>query len=64
MRTYGLFTANPFASQQFDKKAPDAAFDIKSGDRLTLRHRFIFHSGDEQSAKIAEAWEKYASETK
>ena len=64
VRTYGLFTANPFASQQFDKKAPDAAFDIKSGDRLTLRHRFIFHSGDEQSAKIAEAWEKYASETK
>jgi hypothetical protein len=64
VRTYGLFTANPFASQQFDKKAPDAAFTIKAGERMKLRHRFIFHTGDDKSAKIAEAWEAYAKETK
>ncbi len=64
VRTYGLFTANPFASQQFDKSAPDAGFEIKQGDRLKLRHRFIFHSGDEKSAKIAEAWEAYAKESR
>jgi hypothetical protein len=64
VRTYGLFTANPFASKQFDKKLPDAEFTIKAGDTLKLRHRFIFHSGDEKAAKIAEAWEAYAKEAK
>lgn len=64
VRTYGLFTANPFASKQFDKNAPDAAFEIKAGDRMKLRHRFIFHAGDEKAAKIAEAWEAYAKEAR
>lgn len=64
VRTYGLFTANAFASKGFDKKAEDAGFELKSGDRIKLRHRFLFHTGDEKSAKIAEAWEAYAKETK
>lgn len=64
IRTYGLFTANPFASKSFDKNAEDAGFELKSGDRLKLRHRFIFHTGDEKSARIAEAWEAYAKESK
>ena len=64
VRTYGLFTANPFASKQFNKDAPDAAFELKSGERLKLRHRFLFHSGEEKAGKIAEAWEAYAKEAK
>lgn len=64
VRTYGLFTANPFASKGFDKKADDAGFELKPGEKLKLRHRFIFHSGDEKSAKIAQAWEAYAKEAK
>jgi hypothetical protein len=64
VRTYGLFTANPFASKGFDKNAEDWGFELKAGDRIKLRHRFIFHTGDEKSAKIAEAWEAYSKETK
>jgi hypothetical protein len=62
VRTYGLFTANPFASQAFDKSAPDKSIELKSGERLKLRHRFIFHKGDEKAARIAEAFERYAKE--
>lgn len=62
VRTYGLLTANPFASQSFDKRAPDAAFDLKQGEKLLLRHRYIFHLGDAKDAKIAEAFEAYARE--
>jgi hypothetical protein len=62
VRTYGLFTANPFASQGYDKSLPNADFELKPGEHLKLRHRFIFHKGDEKSAKIAEAWEAYAKE--
>jgi hypothetical protein len=62
VRTYGLFTANPFASQQYDKSLPIGDFELKPGEHLKLRHRFVFHAGDEKSAKIAEAWEAYAQE--
>ena len=62
VRTYGLFTANPFASQGFDKSLPNADFELKPGQHLKLRHRFIFHKGDEKSAKIADAWEAYSKE--
>lgn len=62
VRTYGLFTANPFASQQYDKSLPNADFELKPGEHLKLRHRFIFHKGDEKAGKIAEAWETYSKE--
>lgn len=62
VRTYGLFTANPFASQGYDKTLPNADFELKPGEHLKLRHRFVFHKGDEKSAKIAEAWEAYSKE--
>lgn len=62
VRDYGLFTANPFASQQYDKNLPDAGFVLKANDRVKLRHRFIFHIGNEKNAKIAEAYEAYSKE--
>tara|TARA_Y100000588_G_C14129270_1_gene870844 strand:- start:496 stop:1284 length:789 start_codon:yes stop_codon:yes gene_type:complete len=64
VRTYGLFTANPFASKQFDRNAPDLGFELKAGQRIKLRHRILFHEGDEKQAKIAEAFEAYAKEAK
>jgi hypothetical protein len=33
---------------------------LASGARISLRHRFIFHAGDEQQAEIAKAYETYA----
>jgi hypothetical protein len=64
VRTYGLFTANAFASRAFDKTAEDCTFELKKGERVKLRHRLIFHKGDEKTAKIAEAFEAYAKEAK
>ena len=34
--------------------------ELKPNERIKLRHRFIFHKGDEKDAKIAEAFEAYA----
>lgn len=63
VRTYGLFTANPFASHSYDPNLPDAAITIAPGETLRLRHRLIFHSGDEREADIEAAWQAYAKET-
>ena len=62
VRTYGLFTANPFGTKSLDKTAEDGAYDLKKGESTLLRHRFLFHKGDEKQAKIAEAFEAYAKE--
>lgn len=64
VRTYGLFTANPFGAKSLDKTAADCAFTLQKGEHVRLRHRLIFHQGDERAAKIAEAFEAYAKEVK
>ena len=61
VRTYGLFTANPFGLKSL-RQGKDGAFTLKRGDSIILRHRVIFHLGDEKSAKIAEAYNAYATE--
>ena len=53
-RTYGLFTANPFGLRSLGQ-GKDSSFTLKKGESITLRHRVIFHLGDEKAAKIAEA---------
>lgn len=58
-RTYGLFTANPFGSKSVAGETEEGAVVLKKGDSFTMRHRVIFHRGDEKAAKIAEAWEAY-----
>jgi len=62
VRTYGLFTANPFGLQSLDPKSTSGAVTLKKDETITLRHRFIFHLGDEKAAKIAEAYAEYAKE--
>jgi hypothetical protein len=63
-RTYGLFTANPFGLSQLKLQKESGAFELKQGERVKLRHRFIFHKGDEKAAKIEEAYQDYAKETR
>ena len=63
-RTYGLFTANAFGMKSLDKTVEDGTFELKKGEHVKLRHRLIFHKGDEKTAKIAEAFEAYAKEAK
>ena len=61
VRTYGLFTANPFGLRSLGH-GKDSSFTLKKGESITLRHRVIFHLGDEKAAKIAEAYKAYALE--
>lgn len=62
VRTYGLFTANCFGT--LDKNDPNGPHTLKKGEKLYLRHRFIFHKGDEKTGNIAAAFERYAKEKK
>jgi len=63
VRTYGLFTANPFGVRAFTR-APnaDGSYTIPAGGSLTMRHRFLFHKGDEKAGKVAEAFAAYAKQ--
>lgn len=63
VRTYGLFCANPFGMKQMNPDAESGAVSLAAGGRISLRHRFIFHVGDEKQAGIAAAYEAYAAET-
>ncbi|MBL9129564.1 MAG: PmoA family protein [Verrucomicrobiaceae bacterium] len=63
-RTYGLFTANPFGLSALKVQAESGALTLKPEETIKLRHRFIFHKGDEKAAKIAEAFAAYAKEQK
>ena len=60
VRTYGLFCANCFGLQGFDKTNPSGAHTVKKGDTLKFRFRVIFHKGDEKTAAIADAFGQYA----
>jgi hypothetical protein len=62
VRTYGLFCANPFGMKQMDPEAESGAVAMEDGQRISLRHRVIFHVGDEQRGGIAAAYEAYAAE--
>jgi hypothetical protein len=61
VRAYGLFAANPFGVSDFDKldnKAGDHT--LAKGESFTLRYRVLFHKGDANEAKIADAYKEYA----
>lgn len=61
VRTYGLFTANPFGLSFFEPAAKqDGSHTIESGQTMQLRYRVILHTGDEKQGQIAEAFEKYS----
>ena len=60
-RDYGLIAANPFGLHDFEKK-PKGAGDhtIKKGEALTLRYRWLFHTGDTAAAKVEDRWKAWA----
>jgi len=64
VRSYGPFSANPFAQHDDDPALPDGTTTLKSAERLKLHHRFIFHTGDSVIAKIEAVWQEYSKETK
>jgi hypothetical protein len=63
-RDYGLFGANPFGQHDYEnlKDQPHIGdYTIPAGGSLTLRYRFVFHTGDEQAARLAELYADYAA---
>ena len=63
VRTYGLFTANPFGLKSLGLQEESAAISLEPGDRIALRYRLLFHRGDEQQADIASVYKGYADST-
>jgi len=64
VRDYALFAANPFGKHDFEnlKGEPKAGdLTIPAGGKVTFRWRFLFHEGDEKTAKIAERAKEFAA---
>jgi hypothetical protein len=61
VRTYGLFTANPFGTKSLDPKAESGVHVLKKGEKLLLRHRILMHKGEITPEQINAAWDKYAA---
>lgn len=61
-RTYGLVAANPFGVHDFEKK-PEGTGDmvIPANESVSFRYRFLFHRGDNKSARISEEYERFAN---
>ncbi len=62
VRDYGLFTANAFGFNSLDESREDKSFTLTDGTRFLLKHRIIFHKGNTEQAKIAQAFERYAKQ--
>lgn len=60
-RAYGLFTANPFGLKSVAGEGQEGPVTLRKGEFFTMRHRVIFHAGDETDANIAGAWERYSA---
>ncbi len=63
VRTYGLFTANPFGLKSLGLQKESGVITLKAGERIALRYRLLFHRGDRQQADIASAFAGYAEST-
>lgn len=64
VRTYGLFTANPFGISSFEKN-PDknvGNLTVPAGQSVTFRYRFYFHEGDERQGRVEEQYSAYVKE--
>ncbi|HEX3725035.1 MAG TPA: PmoA family protein [Pirellulales bacterium] len=61
VRTYGLFAANPFGLHDFDPKIKTGAFTLDAGKTIALSYRVVLHRGDEKSADIPAAFDRYSA---
>src|ERR1051325_526193 len=64
VRTYGLFSANPFGISSFEKNPDKNAgnMTIPAGQSVTFRYRFFFHEGDEKQAQVEQHYAAYVKE--
>lgn len=63
VRTYGLFTANPFGLHDFNKVDRHAGdLVMKKGDSFSLSYRILIHPGDEKEGGVAELYKDYSKQ--
>ena len=61
VRTYGLFTANPFGWRDFEgSDGVDGSYTIETGQNMTLRYRVLLHQGTTEEANVAGVFAEYA----
>jgi hypothetical protein len=62
VRDYGLLAANPFGKHDFEKRGDANAgnFEMSPSGRVTFRYRFYFHTGDTDTAKVAQRFRDFA----
>jgi arylsulfatase A-like enzyme len=58
IRTYGLFTANPFGT--LDPESPNGPYTLPAGQSLRLKHRFVLHDGELSETQLNELYQAYA----
>ena len=60
VRTYGLFTANPFGLHHFKNSNDiDGSHKMAKGETMTLRYRVYVHQGNTEAADIAAQFKAY-----
>ena len=59
-RDYGLFALNPFGQHSFDANAEESHWTLQAGQSLRFRWRVVIHSGDAQSAHVAEMFADFS----
>jgi len=60
-RDYGLFALDPFGQHAFDPSQPISDWTVDAGKSLRFRWRVVIHPGDEQSAHIAQLYDKWST---
>jgi Methane oxygenase PmoA len=59
-RAYGLFAANVFGVRDFTgDKSKDGSMTVQSGKGVRFRYRVVIHTGDVNSAHIADLYKQY-----
>ncbi len=61
-RDYGLFAANPFGVSYFEgKPAGTGDMRLAGGEEVRFRYRFLFHTGDPDTAGVLGEYNKWAT---
>ncbi|MDX9752536.1 MAG: PmoA family protein [bacterium] len=60
VRTYGLFTANPFGLSDFKGKEFDGSRTLKKGESWRVRYRLFIHEGDAEAAELPARYAAYS----
>lgn len=61
VRSYGLFTANPFGLSDFIDRSHDGSKVLKKGESWHIRFRVYLHQGGMKEAKVSETYSCFAN---